>query len=79
MEACEGHFDEVWSETLFRIIARLHEHISDGGTGAPPALSPTEKAHRLEAIIYTAQAAITSLDVRYPEREANDTRHHGLS
>ena len=79
MEANGESFDAVWFEMLFRIIAQLHEHIGDGSTGALPALSSRERVERLEAIIYTAHEIITPLDVRYPEREADDTRRHGLS
>ena len=79
VDACRERFDGVWLETLWHIIEQLHEHIGDGGVSAPPSLSPAKKVERVEAIIYTAHEAITPLDVRYPEREADDTRRHGLS
>ena len=79
VDACRERFDEIWLETLLRIIAQLHEHISDGGISTPLSRSSAKKVERVEAIIYTAHEIITPLDVRYPEREADDTRYDGLS
>lgn len=79
MEAGEESFDAVWFEMLFRVIVQLHKRVGDGNTNTPPALSPGQRVDRLEAIIYTAQEVVTPLNVRYPEREADDTKRHGLS
>ena len=78
VEACKDDFEELWLEMLFRITAKLHQHINDGGR-APFVPRPAQRVTRLEAIIYTAQSPVSSLDVPYPEREADDTKRHGLS
>ncbi len=70
-----GHtpaFDELWFETVFTALDRLHDALSAGcGTAVSP-VAPDDMVGWLEDIIYTAQESIVEIRAqkRNPVRKA---------
>jgi hypothetical protein len=63
-------YTEVWFETLFKAMDRLHDEASDGTVVS--IVDPANMVGWLEDIIYTAQETISEIKAREPGDRVTD-------
>lgn len=70
-------FDEVWFETVFLALDRLHDAVSEQSPANISTIAPAEMVGWLEDIIYTAQEAIVEIREKTPDQTMTEAEYAG--